>query len=139
MTRIDFYFNAPDKADVARRLVAKAYAAGLNTLIYTADPALAGALDTTLWTAQQRSFLPHVRCGHPLARRTPVLIGAEPGELNTSDLIINLADECPSCFGRFERLIEIVAEDDPDRQRARERFRFYKERGYPLETHDLAK
>ena len=50
MTRIDFYFNAPDKADVARRLVAKAYAAGLNTLIYTADPALAGELDTTLWT-----------------------------------------------------------------------------------------
>ena len=137
MTRVDFYFNAGGKAEVAMRLTAKAYHAGQRTLLYTEDEALAAELDQGLWTAQQLSFVPHVRCGHPLAARTPVLIGARPDELASCDVLINLTREPPGCFGRFERLIEIVTVDETDRLQARGRFRFYQERGYALETHDL--
>ena len=138
MTRIDFYFNAPRKTEVARKLAAKAFNAGRHVLVYTTDPALVQNLDTGFWTAQQLSFLPHVRCGHPLARQTPILIGSDPDELASADVLISLADEPPAFFGRFERLLEIVGSDADDRERARQRFRFFKERGYPLETHDLA-
>ncbi len=138
MTRIDFYFNAPSKIDVARKLATKAFNAGQNVLVYTPDPALAQALDTAFWTAQQLSFLPHVRCGHPLARRTPILIGAESDELASADILINLAEQPPEFFGRFTRLLEVVSGEDADRERARARYRFFKQRGYPLETHDLA-
>ena len=138
MTRIDFYFNAPSKIDVARKLATKAFNTGQNVLVYTPDPAQAQALDTAFWTAQQLSFLPHVRCGHPLARQTPILIGADADELASADILINLSGQPPECFGRFTRLLEVVSGEDDDRERARERYRFYKQRGYPLETHDLA-
>ncbi len=138
MTRIDFYFNAPSKILVARKLATKAFSAGQNVLVFTRDDALARELDTTFWTAQQLSFLPHVRCGHPLARQTPILIGGEPDELASADILISLGDEPPEFFGRFQRLLEVVSTDDGDRERARNRYRFFKQRGYPLETHDLA-
>lgn len=137
MTRITFYFNAPDKLDVARKLAAKAIQGGQRALVYTPDPAQAQVADQVFWTAQQLSFLPHVRCGHPLAAETPVLIGDDPDALGQADVLINLASEPPAFFGRFDRLLEIVTTDPADRDRARERFRYFKERGYALDTHDL--
>lgn len=137
VTRITFYFNAPDKLDVARKLAAKVFQGGQHALVYTADPARAQAADQSFWTAQQLSFLPHVRCDHPLAPETPILIGGDPDKLRKAEVLINLDREPPAFFGRFDRLLEIVTSDPADRERARERFRYFKERGYALDTHDL--
>ncbi|MCP5279612.1 MAG: DNA polymerase III subunit chi [Thiobacillus sp.] len=138
MTRITFYFNAPEKLDVARKLATKVFQSGQQALVYTADPVRAQEADQGFWTAQQLSFLPHVRCGHPLASETPILIGDNPDHLQRADVLINLDGEPPAFFGRFERLLEIVTSDPEDRERARARFRFFKARGYALDTHDLA-
>ena len=137
MTRVDFYFNAGDKAEVARKLAAKAYQAGQRALIFTADEAVANELDVGLWTAQQLSFIPHVLSGHPRAAETPILIGASDEAMAARDVLINLDDAWPPPFSRFERLIEIVTRDEADREKARERYRFYQERGYPLHKVDL--
>ena len=137
MTQVEFYFNAKDKAEVARRIAAKAYQAGQHALIYTPDEALAGELDASLWTHKPLAFIPHVRCGHPQAGQTPVLIGTDPDALAAHDLLINLSDEWPACFSQFARLIEVVSHDEVDRQQARGRYRFYQERGYPLNNVDL--
>jgi DNA polymerase-3 subunit chi len=53
------------------------------------------------------------------------------------EVLINLRDETPSMFSRFRRLIEIVSVEDADRAAARERFRFYRDRGYEIRTHQL--
>lgn len=137
MTRVGFYFNAASKAEVARRLSVKAWQAGKQVLIYTQNEALAREVDATLWTDQSLSFLPHVRCGHPLAKETPILIGSEAEALSSPDVLINLDAESPPFFSRFERLLEVVTGDLADRDAARQRYRFYKDRGYPLETVDL--
>jgi len=47
-------------------------------------------------------------------------------------VLINLSDQTPSNFARFERMLEIVADQEAERNAGRERYRFYKERGYPL-------
>lgn len=138
MTRIDFYFNAPGKAEVARKLANKVFQSGQQALVFTRQPARGQELDGLFWTAQQLSFLPHVRCGHPLARETPILIGDNPDELSSADVLINLEDETPPFFSRFARVMEIVTTDLADRERARDRLRFFKERGYQVDTHDLA-
>jgi len=138
MTRVDFYFNAANKLEVARKLGAKALQAGQCALLFTQDEAVARELDTGLWSSPALSFLPHVRCGHPLARQTPLLIGASADEMRSPDVLINLSPEWPSCFSRFERLIELVSQDAEDRQAARQRYRFYQERGYALNSIDLA-
>jgi DNA polymerase-3 subunit chi len=138
MTRVDFYFNAANKIEVARKISAKAWQAGQCALLYTQDDAVARELDVGLWSAPALSFLPHVRCGHPLARQTPVLIGASADEIRSPDVLINLSPDWPDCFSRFERLIELVTPDAGDRQAARQRYRFYQERGYALNSVDLA-
>ncbi|MEW5786551.1 MAG: DNA polymerase III subunit chi [Pseudomonadota bacterium] len=138
MTRVDFYFNAPAKAEVARKLAAKTFQAGQRALVFSRQPARCQELDQYFWTAQQLSFLPHVRCGHPLAGETPILIGENPDELASPDVLINLEGETPAFFGRFARVLEIVTTAPEDRDQARARLRFYRERGYQVETHDLA-
>jgi len=137
MTRVDFYFNAADKLEVARKLGTKAFQAGQCALLFTQDEAVVQQLEVDLWRMPALSFVPHVRCGHPLARQTPVLIGDNADDIRTPDVLINLEDEWPPCFSRFDRLIEVVSQEDADRQAARQRYRFYQERGYALNSIDL--
>ena len=44
----------------------------------------------------------------------------------------------PSFFSRFERVAEIVGIDDADVTAGRNRYRYYRERGYELRSHSLA-
>lgn len=137
MTRIDFYLNAASKNEVTRKLVSKALHTGSHIFIFTRDEEHARELDTYFWTSQQLSFLPHVLCGHRLADKTPILIGDDPGKMLRPDVLINLDVETPEWFARFSRLLEIVTEDLQDKEMARRRFRYFKERGYSLDVHDL--
>jgi DNA polymerase-3 subunit chi len=111
----------------------------MRLLVLTADEAQSDRLDRLLWTFAQLSFLPHVRANHPLAAQTPVIVDHAFDPLPHDEVLLNLTDATPQVFSRFQRLVEIVSLDPDDRQRARGRWRFYSERGYPLASHDLAK
>ena len=139
MTRIDFYFEADDKLQVACRLSAKAARQKLRVLIYAADEAQAQRIDNMLWTWQATGFLPHCMTRSPLAEHTPVLITHDPEDTPHDQVLLNLHHEWPPAFSRFQRLVEIVGRDDEDREAARGRFRFYRDRGYEIVNHDLSK
>ena len=139
MTRIDFYFEAEDKLQVACRLSAKAAQQELRVLIYTADEALAQRIDRLLWTWQATGFLPHCMTRSPLAAETPVLITHDPEDTPHDEVLLNLHSAWPPAFSRFQRLVEIVGRDAQDREAARARFRFYRDRGYAIAKHDLSK
>ena len=139
MTEVSFYTHATDKLAVARQIAAKAWGQKLNVLIYAPDPAVASAIDRLLWTQPALSFLPHCRDDHPLAGATPVIIGERADVLSRTDVLINLGSEPPPVFSRFERLVEIVTEEEADVASGRQRYRFYKDRGYELVNHDLRK
>ena len=51
--------------------------------------------------------------------------------------LMNLSGEVPPGFSRFTSVIEVVSEDAEVRQPARERFKFYKDRGYEIQSLDL--
>lgn len=137
MTEVTFYTFAADPTDVARRLAAKAWAAGKQVFVYAPDPAQAEHFDRLLWTQPALAFVPHCRDSDPLAAETPVVIGANAAVLPRADVIVNLGEHWPPDFARFERLLEIVGADDASRAAGRERYRFYQTRGYALSTHDL--
>jgi DNA polymerase-3 subunit chi len=139
MTRIDFYFEAEDKLQVACRLSAKAVQQKLRVLIYAADEALAQRVDRLLWTWQATGFLPHCMTRSTLAGETPVLITHDPEDTPHDEVLLNLHHDWPPAFSRFQRLVEIVGRDDEDREAARGRFRFYRDRGYEILKHDLSK
>ena len=139
MTRIDFYFEAEDKLQVACRLSAKATKQKLRVLIYASDEAGAQKIDRLLWTWQPAGFLPHCMTGSPLAAQTPVLITHDPEDTPHDEVLLNLHSAWPPAFSRFQRLVEIVGRDEEDREAARGRFRFYRDRGYAIAKHDLSK
>lgn len=137
MTEITFYTFADNPLDVARRVAAKAHGQGKQVMIYAPDAAVADAIDRLLWTTPALSFVPHCRDSDALAGETPVLIGTDAGALRQADVMINLHHEQPPAFARFERLVEIIGQDEAGREQGRERYRFYQTRGYALNTHDL--
>lgn len=138
MTSIDFYFNAPDKLQVACRLAGKALRQGKRLLVYAPEPEAAQRIDRMLWTWPAIGFVPHCAARDPLATETPVLIASDAEVPEGCPLLLNLGAECPPHFERFERLLEIVAAQDGDRQAGRARYRYYRDRGYPINDHDLA-
>ena len=114
MTRIDFYFNAPDKLAVAARLAQKAYAAKAKLLIFSRDAQVMSALDRRLWEIPATGFLPHCRANDPLAPETAVLLTSDPEALPHHEVLLNLDHERPANFSRFERLLEVVSRDDEE-------------------------
>jgi len=138
MTQIDFYAQAGDKLQTACKLVAKARSLGLRVTVFCPDRDMASRLDKLLWTASATGFIPHCRPDDRLAPVTPVLIDTDGKAEGHDEVLINLHSEWPASFSRFQRLAEIVGTEDEDRAAARNRYRFYRDRGYSIRTHDLA-
>ena len=142
MTRVDFYISpaltATARQQLACRIAEKAYLKQHPIYLHVADDAQAEQLDTLLWVFRPGSFIPHCRSHDPLAAASPVLIGSGEPPVMANGVLINLCDEVPAYFSRFERVAEVVSGDESARQRARQRYKFYRERGYPLETHELS-
>jgi DNA polymerase-3 subunit chi len=137
VTRIDFYRYAEDKLRFACRLAAKAYESKSRIVVYSPDDGLLAEFDRMLWTFQSIRFVPHCRAGTPLAAETPVVLATSDAALPHHDVLLNLAEEWPPFFASFERLLEVVATDDPDKERARARYVFYKQRGYDIQINAI--
>jgi DNA polymerase-3 subunit chi len=137
VTRIDFYRNAQDKLRVACRLATKAFEGAKPLIVYSPDRATLARFDQALWSFQQTRFVPHCFADSPLAAETPVILATSGESLPHHDVLLNLGDEWPPFFASFERLLEVVSTDEGDRERARARWTFYKNRGYDLKVHDL--
>ena len=141
MTRIDFYLtqtsNEKQRLLTACRLVEKVNKLGHHVFIYSDNAEQVKQLDELLWTFRDGSFLPHTTSDASDADMHPVVIGEQHQEDAAHDVMINLADSIPDCFSRFERVAEVVGGVENEKQAARQRFKFYRDRGYALETHEL--
>jgi DNA polymerase III subunit chi len=138
MTSIDFYTHVADRLEIAARLVAKAFAQHGSVRVLTPDAATTDALDRALWLRPPIAFLPHCRVASALAGQTPIWVDHVDDHPGPASVLINLQANPPSFFSRFERLAEIVGIEDADAAAGRERYRYYRERGYELRTHSLA-
>ena len=137
MTKITFYklANTAPSLKFVCQIIKKAWAAKQQVLCLVADSQTAEQLDQLLWEFEAEAFIPH---GIGVEQQ-PVAISsaAEPGEHH--QLLINLQAEIPTWFSRFERVIELVQAETDQENIKRENFRFYKDRGYALEFHDVTR
>lgn len=137
MTRIDFYRYAEDKLRYACRLAARAYESDARVVVYSPDRELLQGFDRALWVFNATKFVPHCFTDAPLAAETPVILASTGEGLPHHDVLLNLADETPAFFATFERLLEVVGTDEADKDRARERYVFYRKRGYDIRVNDI--
>lgn len=138
MTGIEFHYGAPDKLAYACRMLRKAAGKGARVVV-TAEPEFLRELDSALWTFSPLEFVPHCAAGAPEAvlRATPIVLAASPAATPHHQVLVNLGSEVPEAFERFERLIDVVSQDEDDRLQARARWKHYKARGYELKRIDL--
>lgn len=137
MTQIFFYHGAADKIAAACALLGGAYAKNKAMLVFAPDKEVASSIDRVLWTQSALSFIPHCRADSPLASETPILITDSLETIPQDERLMNLSQEVPPGFSRFQSLIEVVGQADDEREAARTRVRFYKDRGYEVRYFDL--
>jgi len=151
MTKIDFYILAADSHrnayQLCCQLTEKAFIS--NNFVYIQSQSIeqANELDELLWKYKPSSFLPHSNISQNSDSDSdynyPILINAAdsiPDSYNPenhSEFLINLSDSTPDFFSQFHRFAEIVDKDEESKKNARERFRFYKDRGYTISTHNV--
>ncbi len=138
MTRVSFLHGAGDRLQAAAAWLAQAGRDGQRVLVYAPAEADLERIDRLLWAQPSTGFTPHCDAGSMLAAETPVVLTRRLDKPIHDGCLVNLSDEIPPGFGSFDHLVEIISTAESDRIPGRERFRFYRERGYPLEARDIS-
>jgi DNA polymerase-3 subunit chi len=134
MTRIDFHSNVGNALLYACRLARKAYHAG-QPIVVLAEPSRLRAFDAMLWTFSALDFVPHCMADSALAAQTPVVLAADADLAPHHQVLLNLGAQVPAQFARFERLLEVVGNAQEELAAGRDRYRFYRDRGYALNNY----
>lgn len=138
MTQVFFYHGASDKIAAACALLGGAYAKKKPMLVFAPEKAIANSVDRMLWTHPALGFVPHCQADSPLAAETPIVITDSLDSIPQDERLMNLSQVVPPGFSRFQNLIEVVGQDEDERSAARDRVKFYKDRGYEVRYFDLS-
>ncbi|GLS26219.1 DNA polymerase III subunit chi [Marinibactrum halimedae] len=146
MTRIDFYILSTESDEarwrLAVRLSEKALIAGHRITIISPNTEINEKLSHHLWHDRPESFLPHSTVAESQINHqtppAPITIANEEPSHQHHDVLINVADaDMEKYFSRFQRVIEIVTQAESSLTHSRQRYGFYRHRGYPLHTHKI--
>jgi DNA polymerase-3 subunit chi len=132
MTSIDFYILGAtkqlDRLDFVCRLVEKVYGEGRKVYLHTENEKQAIWLDEHLWKFKADAFIPHNIIGN----------AEQPeAQIHHADVLVNLSRPIPTFFSRFDRVLEVVIQDEAVLEETRKHYKFYKERGYEVTHRDL--
>ena len=152
MTEISFHFNIPQRVPYVCRLLRKATAKGAQLLV-TGPREELEAIDRMLWQLSPVDFVGHAwmeassggdegegteHAAMAVAReRARVWLSESVCASDRHRVLVNLHASIAEGFEQFERLIEIVSLDASDRNDARQRWRYYGQRGYQIIRHDV--
>lgn len=139
MYSIDFHYNVPKRLPYACLVAKTVLRRGLRLAVWTRNVERLKALDALLWSFNDLAFVPHVGPEHPLAPKTPVLLGADLNAL-TGDVLLLIDDDLPEgwqqAFARFSRIIDVVSLDPEETRLSRARYRAYRDAGVELKAYD---
>lgn len=138
--RIDFYIlkDASLSAErLAIRLIEKAYQHNHRILVYCETKDHAVHLDNLLWTYQDDSFIPHHLQKEVLAHETPIQIAYDGNHDNFNDILLNLTPTIPDFHTQFQRIIEIVGDNEIAKEISRQHYRAYRSLQYELNTYSI--
>lgn len=142
--RVDFAFGAADRVAQAARTTLRQATKGVRVFAYCTDTKRLGQFDQALWAVDDTAFVAHEMFNDRATPNLPVYLVDQAGwaflpkAIKPEDWLLNLDDECPPLFDGLRRVLEIVSNEDSDRQRARSRWRQYQQHGADLHAHKLA-
>jgi len=108
----------------------------LNTYIHLDSVASCEQLDDLIWTYNDIGFIPH-NIAPDKEDGVRILLGHDHEPMEDCDFLINLSNAVPDFFPRFARLAEILDQETDVLHAGRERYRFYRDRGYNMDYYQL--
>lgn len=139
MTELAFHFGAADKLGYAARLLRKASASGAKVTV-VAPPDILAQLDSALWALGPTDFVTHcdTQASPSQQAHSSVLLCTGLDQVPVGrTVLVNLSPEVPEGFAAYARVIELVSNDEVDRQEGRQRWKRYTQDGYAITRHDL--
>lgn len=142
MAEASFYIlpsqSLHDRFLFACKLIEKAYRCGQFCYVYTDSDQHSQQLDNQLWTFRENSFIPHQIYQNKIpAYQQTVLIGTQEAPESWQKLIFNLSSKYPANLSKAERVLEIIDNNDTQKQAGRQRFRQYTLDGFNTDTHTI--
>lgn len=144
MTRIDFYIldtsSTKARENFACRLIEKVQQQGHSVFVQSISTQHAALIDDLLWSFKAESFVPHALSGTRSVVNCSVIIGTEHAANDNNkktDVLINFDSTVPDYFSHYSRVVEIVNKKDNSSHDGRIRYKYYQDRGYKMETHNI--
>lgn len=109
-------------------LAQKSFESNTPVLLLVDSLEYAEALDELLWSYSDDAFVPHQIAGDPDDDDCPVLIVPPGVDTPARPLLVNLR-QLPADHQGVARIIELIPDDDSEKQAARQRWSAYKQRG----------
>ena len=139
MPRVDFYLLS-DESNTHKFvciMVSKAWTAGNYVYVLTESEDITNKIDSLLWTFRDISFIPHEIYNETENSEAPVTIGYGDHYPSHSQVMINLNNKIPEFANNFNRIVEIVENNEKKKEIARERYREYKKNNYEIHNHKI--
>jgi DNA polymerase-3 subunit chi len=139
--RVDFYILST--TDVNEHLlflckfIEKIYLKNHKLFAYCDTETQAHQLDEFLWTFRADSFIPHHLQDDGPTPPPPIQIGTKPPSKQFRDLLLNQTPTYPDFSLQFQRVIEVIYEDEQIKQTGREKYRAYQSQGWAVFTHKI--
>ena len=139
MTAVAFHFNVSDRLAYACRWLRKAVNLGARVVVI-GMPETVRSLDRALWTVSETEFLPHCldTADPQVVARSPIVLASNLDAPVHRRVLLNLGERVPAGFEQFERVTEVVTQDETERQLARDRWKHYQTQGCSITRHDLS-
>lgn len=136
MTQIEFYSVDGEVSKLPTEhiteVVKRGYRKGQKIFIHAKNKRMAEKLDEILWTHDSKSFLPHQLVGEDENTKPPIEIGYGQTPNTPFGILINLDDDVPDFFNRFTWVFEYVFGEEEEKNKARDRFKYYRKNGYQV-------
>ena len=147
LTRIDFYYDVKDRLSFASRITRKLYyekviSAKRPLVIRCKDRSHCEEVSYSIHHFSKKDFLPCADFSDKSADLFPIILSTVseiPLWVDDIVVLLNLDTKIEITFSSYCRVIEIVDQTELNRQKGRERYKYYKERGYEIFGHRVDK
>jgi DNA polymerase-3 subunit chi len=131
LTHIEFIFNVVDKIRLTLGLTEHLIRRNRSALIYFEDQKAIDHFSLSL--LEKELFIPHLIEENAILNK----LSLTHSRIDLmDDTLINFASKEIKGFSRYLKMYELVGDDDEDKKSARERYRFYKDCGYQVNSMD---
>jgi DNA polymerase-3 subunit chi len=134
MTEVGFYHLLHWPLEKALpKLLEKALERGHRAIVLAGSQERVEALNSALWTYDERSWLPHGSSGDGPPGEQPVFLTVEDENPNGADVLVAVDGRAPVMAGAFARVIDMFdGRDEVVVAAARQRWRGYLDQGLEL-------